>query len=124
MEVILNQPGKYLYIRRVGERGIVVVDRELCRSFAISRERVIEDWIVQSSDDLRPEHLLPLLELQPEVVLIGSGRKLQFPSPESMAFLLSRGIGCEVMDNAAVARTFNVLANEDRAVVAAFILPN
>ncbi len=124
MEVTLNHPGKYLYIRCVEEQGIVVVDRKLCRSFVISRERAIENWAVRNINDLGPEHLVPLLDLQPEVVLIGSGPKLQFASPEAMAFLLSRGIGCEVMNNAAVARTFNVLANEDRAVVAAFILPD
>ena len=40
-----------------------------------------------------------------------------------MAALLTRGIGLEVMDNAAAARTFNVLANEGRRVVAGFLLP-
>jgi len=124
MEMTLNHPGNYLYVRRVKERSIVVVDRELCRSFIISREQAIEEWPVRSINDLDPQHLLPLLDLQPEVVLIGSGQALQFASPEAMAFLLSRGIGCEVMDNAAAARTFNVLANEDRAVIAAFILPD
>ncbi len=123
MEVTLNHPENYLYIRHVKERSIVVVNRELCRSFIISRQQAIEEWPVRSINDLDPEHLLPLLDLQPEVVLIGSGQALQFASPEAMAFLLSRGIGCEVMDNAAAARTFNVLANENRAVIAAFILP-
>lgn len=42
---LTQQPiGGTLFIRRVGERGITVVDRELIRSFALSPERVIEDW--------------------------------------------------------------------------------
>ena len=40
-----------------------------------------------------------------------------------MAAFLQRGVGIEVMDNAAAARTFNVLAGEGRRVVAAFVLP-
>ena len=40
-----------------------------------------------------------------------------------MAACLTRGIGIEVMDNAAAARTFNVLATEGRRVLAAFLLP-
>jgi uncharacterized protein len=38
-----------------------------------------------------------------------------------MAACLTRGIGIEIMDNAAAARTFNVLAGEGRRVVAAFV---
>ncbi|HEX8777482.1 MAG TPA: MTH938/NDUFAF3 family protein, partial [Rhodanobacter sp.] len=40
-----------------------------------------------------------------------------------MAGFLGRGIGIEVMDNAATARTYNLLAGEGRHVVAAFMLP-
>ena len=45
-------------------------------------------------------------------------------STHSRASLLRelRGIGLEVMTNAAAARTFNVLASEGRRVVAGFIL--
>jgi len=46
----------------------------------------------------------------------------QFPAPAVMAACLTRGIGIEVMDNAAAARTFNLLANEGRRVIAAFLL--
>ena len=35
---------------------------------------------------------------------------------------LKRGIGLETMDNAAVARTFNVLVGEGRRAVAVFLL--
>ena len=56
-------------------------------------------------------------------VLLGTGERQRFPSPAAMAAMLTRGIGIEVMDNAAAARTFNVLANEGRRVVAGFLLP-
>jgi uncharacterized protein len=41
-----------------------------------------------------------------------------------MAGFLRRNIGIEVMDNAAAARTYNLLASEGRRVIAGFILPN
>ena len=45
-----------------------------------------------------------------------------FP-PRELTFSFARkGIGFEVMDTAAAARTFNVLANEDRRVVAVLYL--
>lgn len=56
-------------------------------------------------------------------MLLGTGAKLVRPPVAVLAPLLTRGIGCEVMDNAAAARTFNLLASEGRRVVAAFVLP-
>ena len=67
-------------------------------------------------------HVDAILALAPSLVLLGSGQRHQFPSAEVMAACLTRGIGIEVMDNAAAARTFNVLATEGRKVVAAFLL--
>jgi uncharacterized protein len=56
-------------------------------------------------------------------VLLGTGPRQRFPSAAVMAAMLTRGVGMEVMDNAAAARTFNVLATEGRTVVGAFLLP-
>jgi uncharacterized protein len=64
----------------------------------------------------------PVLALMPSVVLLGCGPRLVFPSAAVMAACLTRGIGIEAMDNAAAARTFNVLASESRKVVAGFLL--
>ena len=69
-----------------------------------------------------PGDLEPLLALQPELVVLGSGATQQFPPPEVLAACLSRGIGLETMTNAAAARTFNVLASEGRRVVAGFVI--
>ena len=55
-------------------------------------------------------------------MLLGTGPRQRFPSAAVMAALLTRGIGIEVMDNAAAARTFNVLASEGRRVVAGFVM--
>ena len=64
-----------------------------------------------------------ILALQPEVVLLGTGARAVFPPQAVLAQFLKRGIGLETMDNAAAARTFNVLAGEGRRVVAVFLLP-
>jgi uncharacterized protein len=53
---------------------------------------------------------------------LGTGERQVFPSAAVMAACLTRGIGIEVMTNAAAARTFNVLAGEGRRVVAGFLL--
>jgi len=71
---------------------------------------------------MRPAHVEPILALQPDVVLLGTGARQQFPSQEVLAAFLQRHVGVEVMNNAAAARTWDILASEGRNVVAAFVL--
>ncbi|WP_049621464.1 Mth938-like domain-containing protein [Frateuria defendens] len=123
MDLTLDRPGDYLFVRRVDERRITVVDRELARSFLLAPDRVIEDWPVTSAQALDAPHVEDILALQPELVLLGTGARQQFPAAAFLAGFLRRGVGIEVMDNAAAARTYGLLAGEGRRVVAAFILP-
>ena len=63
-----------------------------------------------------------LAELQPELVIFGSGARLRFVAPGLVRTLMARRIGIETMDTAAACRTYNVLAGESRRVVAALLL--
>ena len=122
MELTLDRPEDFLFVRRADAHAVMVVDREITASFILARDRAIEDWAVTEVAALTPQQLEPILELKPDVVLLGSGARQQFPSQAVLGAFLQRGIGVEVMDNAAAARTWNVLAGEGRNVVAAFIL--
>ena len=123
MDLSLDRHGDYLFVRRVTERSITVVDRELTASFLLSPQRAVEQWPVTQAQALTVDHVEAVLELKPEVVLLGTGTRQQFPPAAFMAGFLRKGIGIEVMDNAAAARTYDLLASEGRRVVAAFILP-
>lgn len=100
-----------------------VNDLELRASFIVAPNQLVEDWPATASEALVPADLEPVLALQPAVVILGSGARLVFPPAAVMAACLSRGIGLEVMDNGAAARTYNLLAMEGRRVVAAFLFP-
>jgi uncharacterized protein len=63
-----------------------------------------------------------LLELQPELVLIGTGHRQVFPAAAFGAEFLKAGVGFEVMDTGAACRTFNVLVGEQRRVAALLIV--
>jgi len=122
MELSLDRPEDFLFVRRADAHAVTVMDRALTRSFILARDRAIEDWDVNDIAALAPQQVEPILALKPDVVLLGSGARQQFPSQAVLAEFLKRGVGVEVMDNAACARTWNVLAGEHRNVVAAFIL--
>jgi len=123
MDLSLERPGDFLFVRRVANNAITVVDRDLTTSFLLAPERAVEHWPVTSALALDESHVDEILELKPELVLLGTGSRQQFPPAAFLAGFLRRGIGVEVMDNAAAARTYGLLANEGRRVVAAFILP-
>jgi uncharacterized protein len=89
----------------------------------MSASKLILDWPVSSVQSLDLGALAPALELQPEVLLLGTGKRIRFPESALFATLAARGIGLEVMSTAAACRTFNILVNEERPVVAALILP-
>ena len=122
MQLTLENPDFRYFLRGVSAEGVLVNDRRLVESFILSPMALIESWRPRNVAELLPEDLEPLLALNPAVVLLGSGATLSFPSAAVMAACLTRGIGIEVMDNAAAARTFNVLATDARKVVAGFLL--
>ena len=57
----------------------------------------------------------------PEVMLVGTGAKQRFLHPSVVAPLTRLGIGVEVMDTQAAARTYNILMSEGRRVVVALM---
>lgn len=116
------EPAEGLSVLRVEADGIVVGERTLVSSFLLTPERIIESWPPNSAAELDAAAIDPILRLEPELVILGSGSAQVFPDAACHAAFLGRGVGFEVMDNAAAARTFNLLAAERRRVVGAFLL--
>jgi len=121
MDLTLEKPGDHLFIRSVSAQGIQVVDEFYHSSIIVSAKRVIPDWPVTSFENISEQHLEKIIDLQPEIVLIGSGARQAFLPPPLMMFFYNRGVGFEVMTTAAACRTFNVLVSESRNVVAGLI---
>ena len=77
----------------------------------------------ENVSDLTFEHFKMLGEGKdrPEVLLIGTGERMTLLPAELRKALEASGIGFELMNTGAAARTFNVLRMEDRRV-AAFLI--
>jgi uncharacterized protein len=103
--------------------GYVEVNRtRYSASLVVSGDRLVVDWPATSVDALGADHLAALVALAPEIVLLGTGARFQFPAPALLAPLYQAGIGVEVMDTPAACRTYNILLGEGRNVVAALVL--
>ena len=122
MPLHLERPDYTWFLRGASGDGALVNERRLTASFVIAPEALVEDWPVQDAATMVPDDLAPLLELAPELVVLGTGARQVFPPAQVLAACLGRGIGIEVMANDAAARTYSVLAGEGRRVVAGFIV--
>ncbi len=123
MRFTLEQPPGANLVTGIGPGGVRVGEQWFARSLVISAAELVPDWPAASAANLDLEVLAPALQLAPEILLLGTGNRIHFPDGALFAALAARGIGLEVMDTAAACRTYNVLVNEDRPVVAALILP-
>ena len=102
--------------------GYVMVNRQRHEhSLVVLRDRLVTDWQPAGFDQLTAGDFARLAELEPEIVLLGTGSRLRFPRPELTRALIEARIGLEVMDIQAACRTYNILAAEERKVAAALL---
>jgi uncharacterized protein len=111
-----------IVIRRISQTSILVNNEDYENSIVLTADEVLGAWDNTPVDDLTETHFEGVFETGPEIVLIGTGGSNVF-APRELTFAFARrGIGLEVMDTAAAARTFNVLVNERRKVTAVLYL--
>jgi uncharacterized protein len=122
MQLTEHRNEQQLFVRRADAESVSVVDRVYHSSLVLGASQVLDDFAPRSVGEIDAAAVARVLELQPDVVLLGTGARAQFPPPSLQAEFLRRGVGIEVMDNAAAARTFNVLIGEGRNAVAVFLL--
>ena len=101
---------------------VCVNDKRINRSLVVTPDTVRLDWPPISWADLSGDHLFSLVDLRPEILLLGSGPVQQTPSSNLLATLAQIKIGVEIMTTAAACRTYNILVAEGRVVAAALIV--
>ena len=122
MKFQLEKPEEGYLIQSHDKGQIMVNEQVFTSSIVIGTDQILPDWPPNKISDLTSAHFELLLELNPEIVIFGSGEKQHFPSPELLAPLIRKGIGLESMTTAAACRTYNVLVSEYRRVVVALLL--
>lgn len=106
----------------IGPESIRQRQEVLTRSAIITPTRLVRDWAPQSFEDLLPHHMKILVELTPEIVLLGSGNSLLWPDETVVAPLADAGIAYEIMNTAAACRTYNILMGDGRRVATALFM--
>lgn len=123
MQLTEHRPGPYHYIRRIAADELTIDTTTYRSSLILGARLLVADWPVTDLDELDEASIAPLLEHDPELVILGHGERACFPEPRIQRLFLERGIGLESMTLAAAGRTFNILMSENRRAIAGLILP-
>ena len=105
---------------RAWEPGRVrIADRWVAGNVLVGNDTVVESWTTNTADRLTIADLAQALALQPTIIVLGTGVNRLLPDVELMAAVAAHSVGLEIMNTPAACRTFNVLLQEQRRVVAA-----
>ena len=102
-----------------GPDGIQINAERYLNHLIVNVTTIIDPWEVTKVEELNLLQLEPVLALNPEIILLGSGERHIFPPLQLQAEISQRGSALEVMTTSAACRTYNVLAAEHRNVAAA-----
>lgn len=122
MRLSLDTPDNLNVIRSYDSGWINVNGEQIMQSLLVLPQQLVTDWPPQRFEELAEAHFARIAALQPELVLLGTGARQQFPHPRLTRPLREAGIGVEVMDTRAACRTYNIILMEGREVLAALLM--
>lgn len=108
-------------IKRYSAGAVYVNEQSYSKSILVMPEH-LSSWHITSLSELTVEDIVNLANLQPEIIILGTGSTLEFPAAEICYALSPQKIGLEIMDTGAACRTYAVLTSEHRNVLAALII--
>ncbi|MCK5262258.1 MAG: Mth938-like domain-containing protein, partial [Gammaproteobacteria bacterium] len=114
-------PNEGYFISSYDENTLQVNGKNFNSSLIIASKQLKTDWSPRSIETLKADDFTAIIQLKPELVIIGTGNKLTFPPVETYAELIKLGVGVEFMDTGAACRTYNILTGEGRHVVCGLI---
>jgi uncharacterized protein len=122
MELYDDTASEHNIIRAYAAGEITINNTVVQTSLVLTPDAMHTDWSPSSLAELSQQDIQFIADLQPQIVLLGTGNTLQFPEPGLMTPLMDRNIGMEVMDTAAACRTYNLLVTEGRRVAVALFM--
>ncbi len=125
MKIELSTPGDISkMIRLYSERGFVIDGQDWHSSIAIVPEQTVQHWEIEHYADIAEQHIQVFVDAQPELILIGTGKKIHPLDDKLLSIALRYSIGIEIMDSGAACRCHNLLLEEGRRVCTGLLLPN
>lgn len=109
------------YIYSYHDQQIKINDEFFNSSLILTPSQIISPWINKEKATLSIDDFNLIVEMKPEIVIVGNVTSQQVDHQAITIDLSQRGIGIEFMGLGPACRTYNILMLEKRKVVAAFL---
>ena len=120
MKLHASAPSALNTFTAYGEGYVMVNSQRFEVNLIVLPEKILP-WNVADFATLKESDFEVFLEMNLEILLLGTGPKQRFPHPRLGRALAARRIGIEAMDLQAACRTYNILMAEERRVAAALL---
>lgn len=102
--------------------GFTINDTHYAHSITIGADGHIGAWLADTQT-IAASHVAELVLPQYDIILLGTGWQQHFPPAAWLAPFAAQQKPLEIMNTPAACRTYNILAAENRKVLAALYLP-
>lgn len=109
-------------IRAYQSGEIVINDSTYKNSLIITPSTLMTHWEPKTINDINPESLQPLIEINPDIILLGTGDHFVSPPQQQLSPLYQAGLSVDIMSTGTACRTFIALSSENRNVAAALLI--
>lgn len=105
----------FLAVKKYDETSFTLTNNEKhTGTIALFKNDVYDNLTPSNFSELTESHFRKWLSLKPEMILIGTGDKHLFLTPEQMSYFYAKGVGVETMRTDSACRTYSVIAGEMR----------
>ncbi|KAK5872454.1 hypothetical protein PBY51_013157 [Eleginops maclovinus] len=124
VSVMQKEPGSGVMIYSYSSRGFNIDGNKVLGPCAVLPPAILQ-WNVGSHNDITEESvsLFHMLEPRIEILVLGTGSRVERINPLVLALLKRKGIAVEVQDTPNACATFNFMTSERRVVAAGLIPP-
>ncbi|XP_030275272.1 NADH dehydrogenase [ubiquinone] 1 alpha subcomplex assembly factor 3 [Sparus aurata] len=124
VSVMQKEPGSGVMILSYSPQGFNISGNRVLGPCAVLPPAILQ-WNVGSYKDITEESvsLFHMLEPRIEILVLGTGERLERINPSVLALLKKKGIAVEVQDTPNACATFNFLTSERRLAAAGLIPP-
>ena len=105
-----------------GEGYVAINGERYSTSLIVQPEAIDTEWQATDMGTLAAAHIERLLATGADILILGTGKRQQFPPLALLKPVMAAGRTLDVMDTSAACRTYNILMSEGRAVAAALII--
>ena len=103
------------FVQSYSDDSLMIDNKEFRFPLILSPTKIMINNLPEKFEDFYPKTILKLIAMQPELILIGTGKKHQIIEDQ----INQSDIGIDIMTTGAACRIYNVMIEESRNVLAA-----